>query len=207
MDDKSGGECWLKDNTDNRSKILTCAIHLFYQKGYDAVGVQEIATAAGVTKPTLYYYFKSKLGLLEALLKESCEPICEKLEAVAEQYQGDPKDTLFQLACTFVEIAGENRELYFLLLSLNYSARENEAFKAVAPYMRRMFRATTALFDRAGDKLGNMNGRQEQFAIGFQGIINHYILVMDERGVPQEALADPHAIWELVRQFMYGIYS
>ena len=207
MDDKSGGECWLKDNTDNRSKILTCAIHLFYQKGYDAVGVQEIATAAGVTKPTLYYYFKSKLGLLEALLKESCEPICENLEAVAEQYQGDPKDTLFQLACTFVEIAGENRELYFLLLSLNYSARENEAFKAVAPYMRRMFRATTALFDRAGDKLGNMNGRQEQFAIGFQGIINHYILVMDERGVPQEALADPHAIWELVRQFMYGIYS
>lgn len=206
-DEKLGGERGLKDNTDNRSKILACAIHLFYQKGYDAVGVQEIATAAGVTKPTLYYYFKSKLGLLEALLKESCEPICERLEAVTEQYRGEPKDTLYQLACAFVEIAGENRELYFLLLSLNYSARENEAFKAVAPYMRRMFRATTELFERAGDKLGNMNGRQEQFAIGFQGIINHYILVMDERGVPQKTLADPHAIWELVRQFMYGIYS
>lgn len=180
---------------------------MFYQKGYDAVGVQELATAAGVSKPTLYYYFKSKLGLLEALLKEECEPICERLERIADGYRGEPKDTLYELACALVDIARENRELYFLLLSLNYSARENEAFKAVAVYMKRMFQATTDFFIRAGDKLGNMNGRQEQFAISFQGVISHYILVMDERGMPPEQISDPHAIWELVRQFMYGIYS
>ena len=29
-------------------------------KGYDAVGVQEIVDTAGITKPTLYYYFGSK---------------------------------------------------------------------------------------------------------------------------------------------------
>lgn len=197
----------MADTTDNRTRILKCAIHLFYQKGYDAVGVQELATAAGVSKPTLYYYFKSKLGLLEALLKEECEPICERLERIADGYQGEPKDTLYELACAFVDIARENRELYFLLLSLNYSARENEAFKAVAVYMKRMFQATTDFFIRAGDKLGNMNGRQEQFAISFQGVISHYILVMDERGVPPEQISNPHAIWELVRQFMYGIYS
>ncbi len=197
----------MEDKTDNREKILNCAIHLFYQKGYDAVGVQEIATAAGVTKPTLYYYFKSKLGLLESVLKERCEPICERLEAVTTAYQGELKETLYALACAYVDIAREDRELYFLLLSLNYFARENEAFKAVVPYMKRMFQAATDVFLQAGDRIGNMNGRQEQFAIGFQGIINHYILVMDERGVSSEELADPHAIWELVRQFMYGIYS
>lgn len=197
----------MEDKADNREKILTCAIHLFYQKGYDAVGVQEIATAAGITKPTLYYYFKSKLGLLEAMLEKRCEPICGRLEQAAASYQGELKDTLYAFACIFVEIAKEDREFYFLLLSLNYSARENEAFKAVAPYMRRMFQATTDVFDRAEDKLGNMNGRQEQFAIGFQGIISHYILVMDERGKSPEEISDPRAIWELVRQFMYGIYS
>lgn len=197
----------MEDKTDNREKILNCAVHLFYQKGYDAVGVQEIATAAGVTKPTLYYYFKSKLGLLEAILMERCGPVCERLEAVTTAYQGELKETLYALACAYVDIAREDRELYFLLLSLNYFARENEAFKAVVPYMKRMFQATTDVFLQAGDRIGNMNGRQEQFAIGFQGIINHYILVMDERGVSSEELADPHAIWELVRQFMYGIYS
>lgn len=197
----------MEDKTDNRAKILDCAVHLFYQKGYDAVGVQEIATAAGVTKPTLYYYFKSKLGLLEAFLKEWCEPACQRLEEITDAYQGVPADTLYALACALVDIAKVNREAYFLLLSLNYSARENEAFKAVFPYMQRMFRAMTGFFIRAGDKIGNMNGRQEQFAISFQGIINHYILVMDERGIPPEDSSDPHAIWELVRQFMYGIYS
>lgn len=45
---------------DNKEKILQCALELFYARGYDAVGVQEIAETAGVTKPTLYYYFGSK---------------------------------------------------------------------------------------------------------------------------------------------------
>lgn len=47
---------------DNRERILQCALELFYAKGYDAVGVQEIAQKAGITKPTLYYYFGSKYG-------------------------------------------------------------------------------------------------------------------------------------------------
>ena len=53
---------------DNRSKILSCALKLFSARGYDAVGVQEIVDAAGITKPTLYHYFGSKRGLLETLL-------------------------------------------------------------------------------------------------------------------------------------------
>ena len=38
---------------DNRERILQCALELFYAKGYDAVGVQEIAQKAGITKPTI----------------------------------------------------------------------------------------------------------------------------------------------------------
>lgn len=54
---------------DNREKILRCALELFYHKGYDAVGIQEICQSAGITKPTLYHYFGSKYGLLEVLLE------------------------------------------------------------------------------------------------------------------------------------------
>lgn len=48
---------------DNKELILKSALDLFYAKGYDAVGVQEIVDKAGISKPTLYYYFGSKLGL------------------------------------------------------------------------------------------------------------------------------------------------
>ena len=67
---------------DNKEKILECALNLFYQKGYDAVGVQEIVTAVGITKPTLYYYYKSKYGLLESLLSEKCNRMNEQLREI-----------------------------------------------------------------------------------------------------------------------------
>jgi TetR/AcrR family transcriptional regulator len=55
---------------DNRENLLDVALSLFSQRGYEGVGVQEIVETAGVTKPTLYHYFDSKRGLLDALLKQ-----------------------------------------------------------------------------------------------------------------------------------------
>ena len=68
---------------DNKEKILQCALELFYARGYDAVGVQEIAETAGVTKPTLYYYFGSKKGLLETLLETEYAVLRQALESAS----------------------------------------------------------------------------------------------------------------------------
>ncbi len=48
--------------------IARVAAKLFAERGYDATSVREIVEAAGVAKPTLYYYFRSKEGLAQALL-------------------------------------------------------------------------------------------------------------------------------------------
>jgi TetR/AcrR family transcriptional regulator len=48
--------------------IARSAAKLFAERGYDATSVREIVEAAGVAKPTLYYYFRSKEGLAQALL-------------------------------------------------------------------------------------------------------------------------------------------
>ena len=42
------------------SKILDTATRLFMQLGYRAVSINDIAKAAAITKPTLYYYFPDK---------------------------------------------------------------------------------------------------------------------------------------------------
>jgi AcrR family transcriptional regulator len=49
-------------------RILSTALDLFAIKGYDATSVREICEAAGITKPTLYHFFKSKDGVLRALV-------------------------------------------------------------------------------------------------------------------------------------------
>lgn len=48
---------------DVRERLLVEALRLFTSRGYAATTVREIVEAAGVTKPVLYYYFKSKEGL------------------------------------------------------------------------------------------------------------------------------------------------
>lgn len=45
---------------NTRERILEKAAQLFAEKGVDKASVKEIAEAAGVTNPTLYYYFESK---------------------------------------------------------------------------------------------------------------------------------------------------
>jgi TetR/AcrR family transcriptional regulator len=52
----------------SQERILSTALDLFAVKGYDATSVREICEAAGITKPTLYYFYGSKEGVLRALL-------------------------------------------------------------------------------------------------------------------------------------------
>jgi len=53
---------------DSHDRILDEALRLFAHQGYSATAVREVAEAAGVTKPTLYYHFGSKEGVFHALI-------------------------------------------------------------------------------------------------------------------------------------------
>ncbi len=54
--------------SDTRNKILETASELFYKKGYNITGVNEIIEAAGIAKATLYSHFSSKEDILLAYL-------------------------------------------------------------------------------------------------------------------------------------------
>ena len=65
---------------DSRTGLLRSALALFAAKGYDAVGVQEIAAATGVAKPTLCHFFSSKQELLEPLFGEYASVLEEAVQ-------------------------------------------------------------------------------------------------------------------------------
>ena len=116
---------------DNRSAILARALDLFASRGYDAVGVQEIADAAGITKPTLYHYFGSKHGLLEALLDEQLAPLLTSVEQAAD-YRHDVRGTIERIVRTYFDYASSHRALYRMQLGLWFAPPESEAFRAVS---------------------------------------------------------------------------
>ena len=60
-----------------RAQLLDAANTVFTLRGYHAAAMDDIAEAAGVSKPVLYQHFSSKLDLYLALLDRSCERLVE----------------------------------------------------------------------------------------------------------------------------------
>ena len=191
---------------DNRELILETALDLFYTRGYDAVGVQEISERSGVTKPTLYYYFKSKYGLLEQLLEERGGVLMQRLHEACIYY-GDLRNTLIRTADVLVSFAEQEPKFYALFLTLYHSARGNEAYQAVRPLVLRLQKEVEQIFESAADHLGNMHGRQRQFSLGFLGLILNYITMKLEVSKGEAFTVSRKELESLVHQFMHGIYS
>lgn len=192
---------------ENRERILACALDLFYLKGYDAVGIQEICREAGVTKPTMYHYFGSKYGLLETLLRERLEELFDILGEALREGEG-VEHALYRFLSVLTDYASANYKGYLFIMSLYYSPRENETYRAVQPYMQRMHAHAVQIFEQSARELGNMNGRQEQFALGFLGLINHYIMFQGYQEIQRTGVAaSKEQKYSLLHQFLHGIYS
>jgi AcrR family transcriptional regulator len=187
---------------DNRTQITEVALDLFSRHGFDAVGVQEIAAKAGITKPTLYHYFGSKSGLLQSILSENYQ----KLEASVKEpaiYHGDLPLTLHKVVSAYVSFAQANHTFYHMHMAMMFSPPESEAFKAVYPFVQSQIKMLEVLFLAASQDHGNMRGRHTLYALSLLGLINTYIQMASSGGIA----LDNEGVFKLVHQFMHGIYS
>jgi AcrR family transcriptional regulator len=188
--------------TDNRSGILGVALQLFAARGYDAVGIQEIVDQAGVTKPTLYHYFGSKLGLLEALLAAHFSPLQDELERAA-RYRRDLPQTLSEIARAYFAFALARPDFYRLQLGLLFAPLESDGLKAVTRFHERQFRLVEEMFRAAAADHGNMKGRQRAYAVTFIGMIHNYVVL----ALNGHGRLDDKLLHQAVQQFSHGIYS
>lgn len=76
--------------TDRERKILVEASRLFFEKGYEAVSVDEIGERAGVSGPAVYRYFQSKDDILAVLFDEVVDGL---LTATSGEFE-DPMEEL-----------------------------------------------------------------------------------------------------------------
>ncbi len=187
---------------DNRSNILACALQLFASRGYDAVGVQEIAEAAGITKPTLYHYFGSKQGLLEALLKEHFDQLYEQVEQAAA-YAGDLPLTLEKIIAAYFLFARQHRTFYRLQLSMWFAPPESEMIRTISQFNEQLLQVIETMFTQAARNHGNMKGRQKAYAATFVGMIHTYISLSLNGYVK----LDDTLVHQAAHQFQHGIYS
>jgi AcrR family transcriptional regulator len=63
------------------TKLLSSALTLFSEKGYEGTSIREIIEGAGVTRPVLYYYFENKEDLFRRLFETTFSELVQRIEA------------------------------------------------------------------------------------------------------------------------------
>jgi AcrR family transcriptional regulator len=84
--------------TSGRERLVDKAIDLFYSNGFNAVGIDQIIDAAGVTKTTFYKHFESKDDLMVAAVRKRDEWEMQAWNNAIRKVAGDdPKAQLLAL--------------------------------------------------------------------------------------------------------------
>jgi AcrR family transcriptional regulator len=69
-----------QNRIDRERRILDAALKIFSEKGFVGASMDEIASEAGISKPTLYQYFPSKDELFTAMMSQERDHMLESFE-------------------------------------------------------------------------------------------------------------------------------
>ncbi|MBW2438087.1 MAG: TetR/AcrR family transcriptional regulator [Desulfobacterales bacterium] len=186
--------------TNARDRVLKTAIGIFAQKGYAGTSVREIADQAGVSKPVLYYYFKSKEGLFLAIL-EMAENLQKKLLADVLESQGNVLDRLLMLYRRVYSEVAAHQSLYKMIHGLIFGPPQGTPPYDFTRYHRHMINAICKIYDSgiAGNEVKKSAGEEVAYLV--LSLID-FCLHMDQVK-PQSA--DPQRPERLLRLAFEGI--
>jgi TetR/AcrR family transcriptional regulator len=192
----------MDESSGTKDTIIKIALSLFSRRGYEPTGIQEIVEAAGITKPTLYYYFGSKQGLLEVIVAE----YGEVLLGIARKEADYHHDLVMNLTGFFREtlrFALERQDFFRLMMGLFFSAPETPAFAAGKKLREDRIGILEGLFATASRDHGNMKNRQKVYAESFLGLIQTWGVL----AVNGEMEWGDHLLYRIIHQYMHGIFS
>ena len=68
---------------DTKQRILLEALSLFSKRGYDAISVEQIASAVGIKAPSLYKHYKSKKDIFDAIFEDTAKRYEEFIQTIS----------------------------------------------------------------------------------------------------------------------------
>jgi len=189
-----------------RERILDEAVAAFAARGYEAVGVQDLCEASGITKPTLYYHFGSKEGLLAALFDERFGRFNALVRAASEypgERRGDLAGALLSTMTAFVDAARDDPAFARVRLASSFCPPSSDAYRVARPHLEALYATMIAVFEAAAREHGNMAGRALPYAASFIGASDAYV------GLYLAGDLDPgeEFLRRAVHFFMHGIFS
>jgi AcrR family transcriptional regulator len=124
---------WQRRKEARIPEILDAALACFAQKGFAGTRMDEIAARAGITKGTIYLYFKSKQLVFEALARQSIGAQLEGVLAQVKAFEGSSADLLRLVIGTIGHFASTSHRVVLARVLLGESGR----FPELAEFWRR----------------------------------------------------------------------
>ncbi|WP_171162196.1 TetR/AcrR family transcriptional regulator [Streptomyces sp. I05A-00742] len=101
------------DTDQRRRQLVAVALELFSEHPPEAVSLDDVAEAAGISRPLVYHYFAGKQSLYEATLRRAADDLTELLTASREV---PPGEGLLAVAGRFLDFVEEHGTGRFTLL-------------------------------------------------------------------------------------------
>jgi AcrR family transcriptional regulator len=163
-------------DTTQEQRILDVAKELFTQRGFSNVAVRDICKAADVTPPTLYYYFKNKEALFDAVVRKSVsmKEFIARLSDACEKAK-DPKSQV--QAFTHSYLANFPMDHLNVGLYVRHSTEELDAIgrKTLAADLARILAVLSAVI-RKGIASGEFRETEPRMAAEcLLGMMNRFV--------------------------------
>lgn len=117
-----------------RDDILNAAVRLFSEKGVAHTSLQEIAAAANVTRGAVYWHFKNKVDIFDALHARLCQPLTDMIMQDVEHDHEAPLAQMEALCVSLLldlEGSAEKRMAISLFLSQRDYVGDLAPYKAL----------------------------------------------------------------------------
>jgi AcrR family transcriptional regulator len=126
-----------RDAQASKKLILNCAIKLFSQNGYSSSSMDELAALCDLNKAMIFYYYKNKQGLYEAVIIKILDEIYNAVVKENKNHK-NPTQELESFIKTFAHFACSNSYLPSLLLK-ELSDSGAKLPKTLFAHMRKLY--------------------------------------------------------------------
>lgn len=193
-------------SSDNaRQPILDAAIRLFARQGYAGTSIQDILDEVHLSKPALYYHFKSKAGLYRAILDHAFDE-CFRLIQQAVTPLPPGEEQLVAVATALFDFANQHGDLTRLVFASLFAAPGEIPSECVDPAKRRRTfdKVQQLLTEARTARVVSSRPSVPDLAHGLIGSISHR--VRTHLLAPSEPL-DVHLARRVVGLFLDGARS
>ncbi|MEZ4472056.1 MAG: TetR/AcrR family transcriptional regulator [bacterium] len=159
----------VESGQQTASRILDAAEALLAEAGFDGMSVGGVAQAAEVNKALVFYHFKSKAGLMDAVLARYYDAHLDTLRAAFEGAQGHPRSRLHAVVdAYFAYIAQHQRYPRIIQQQVATAGTTDLIRQHLEPLFRWTEEALAALLPAAGPLAAR------QFFVSFSGLVINY---------------------------------